>query len=108
MAVFKGEYSDSQTKQVLVPAVSGKIIRVRRIVFSAAGAGSCTLLSDPNGAEEQALNAALRVSTQFTVDLLLGRPYGLACQRDKALGWTSVVTGPSTNHSLMVWYDLVD
>jgi hypothetical protein len=108
MAMFKSEYGSSQTKQVLIAGVEGKVILVTRICISTASSGAFTPLSDPDGPAEEQLSATLRAMAATTVDIVLGREYGLAAGRGKALGWTSVVGGPNCGHGITMWYELVD
>jgi hypothetical protein len=108
MAMFKADYPIAVSQQTIVPGVPGKVILVTRICFSGATNLTVTLLSDPGGGSEQALTPALRGSASTTVDLVLGRERGLLAERGKALGLTTAIAGPTTNHGIMVWYELVD
>ena len=84
------------------------MILVTRICFSGASNVALTLLSDPGGGSEQALTPTLRGLASTLVDLTLEAERGLTAERGKALGFTSAITGPSTNHGIIVWYEFVD
>ncbi len=108
MAMCVGEYSTSQTKQVLIAGVEGKIILVTRICIGTAGTGSFTLYSDPDGPNESQLAGTFKGQALTTLDIELGREYAVAAGRGMPLGWTSVVGGPNYSHSITLWYELVD
>ena len=108
MAVFKANYSTSQTKLSVVDGVDGKIILVTRVCFTAVGSGSVRLWSDPSGANEQAMTPPLRTIASETMHLIMGRRYGLAAERGKALGLSAEGSGPNESNGVIIWYELVD
>ena len=108
MAMVKAEYGASQTNAVVVPATGGKIILVLRLLVSGDSNFNMRLQSDPGGADDADLTPTLYVSGDRVIDLKLGRAFGLAAGRGKALGLTSDVAFSPADHSVMVWYELVD
>jgi hypothetical protein len=108
MALFIANYSTSRTKETLIAGVAGKIILVTRIALGAGGDGMFKLLSDPNGAAEEDITPYWRVQASDTVNLVLGRRYGVAAGRGKALALTSTIGAPSQQHGIMIWYEMVD
>jgi hypothetical protein len=107
MALLISDFASSQTKQVLVPAVPDKIILVVRFGLVTAANGSFVLLSDPNGTAEQNLTPVLYCYAYGQLDLTLGKRYGIAAARGKAVGFTSVVSGSPQDHGVLLWYEVV-
>jgi len=108
MAFVKVSYTTSQTNTVIVEATADKIILVTRIVVGGETVGNWRLLSDPGGAGATELTPKLWVQGFSSVDLRLGRRFGLPVERGKSLGVTTSFAVPPSNHSLAIWYELVD
>jgi hypothetical protein len=107
MALLVASYSNSQTDQELIPAVSGRRILVTRCVLSAENLGYFVLLAAPGQPEQTALTPRLYLATSTTADLRFGTDGGVAAPAGQALGLTTVISGVSKQHGLMVWYELV-
>lgn len=107
MALLVASFSSSQTDQELIPAVPGRRILVTRCVLSAENLGYFLLLAAPGQPEQSALTPRLYLATSTTVDLRFGADGGLAAPAGQALGLTTVISGISRLHGLMVWYELV-
>lgn len=108
MAVFQAEYTEAQTKQVVVAGVPDKIIVVTKITFTSVASATFTLLSDPNGAAERTVLVKQHSFSSGFLDLALGRRYGLPADRGKDLAITTQITGPTYLHAVIIWYELVD
>lgn len=108
MAMFWAQYSGAQNKQVLVPGVPDKIILVTRVWMSANKPSTLKLYSDPLGPREQQLTPALWTNPPGVADLNLGRDCALATGRGAALGLTTTLGGTPEEHSIMVWYEVVN
>ncbi|MCH8806407.1 MAG: hypothetical protein IH986_10000 [Planctomycetes bacterium] len=107
MAIVQSAFTSSQTDTVLVAAQSDKIILVLRVLATSDVSGNFKLASDPGGASETDLTPDLfMVAGPF--DLKLGRGFGLATERGKALGITTFYNGDPANHTYVIWYELVD
>lgn len=107
MAIAQSAFTISQTDTVLVAAQPGKIILVLRVLATSSLSGNFRLASDPGGASETDLTPDLFM-VAGPLDLKLGRGFGLATERGKALGITTVYIGDPANHSYVIWYELVD
>ncbi len=107
MAVTFATYTEAQTDTELVAAQPGKLIRVLKLLVTSWGNVKITLLSDPAGAPTVALTPELHATSGKPVVLCLGRRYALATQLGKALGITTAFQVGATDHSVIVWYEVV-
>jgi hypothetical protein len=108
MAVAQAEYTSSQTDTVLVSGVADKIIVVLRVLFTAEAAVKFKLQSDPGGANETDMTPLVYCSAVVPFDCRLGRHFGLATERGKSLGFTSSFDAENEDHSIIIWYEVVD
>jgi hypothetical protein len=106
MMLAANTYSTAQTGAVLVPAAPGKLIRIVKVVITSWVGARITLVSDP-GPDPAALTPALHVGPGQSLDLTLGRCYGLHAQRGQALGFNSGFSSADGEYSVAVWYELV-
>ncbi len=108
MAMVYGAYATAQTNLVLIPAETGKIIRVVMMLASSWTNAKFTLISDPGGAAQADLTPPIHFGAARPMVARLGRSLALTAERGKALGFTLSYQGLPAEASLMVWYELVE
>jgi hypothetical protein len=102
-----GNYVTAQTNQQLVAPRENRIIRVTRVLLVAFGAVNYTLLSDPSGVSTD-LTPPLYISNGNPLDMQLGRSFALTTARGAGLGLTTRFPLNEIEHSIVVWYEMVD
>ncbi|MBU0638055.1 MAG: hypothetical protein KKB50_04260 [Planctomycetes bacterium] len=108
MMVVKAEYAGTQTDEELVPGVAEKLILVTRLCVSSESTGTLKLRADPGGAGAADVTPRVFIAANRTVDLRLGRRFGLSTGRGEGLGFSSSFTVVDKYYSVVVWYELVD
>ncbi len=107
MTLVFGSYGANQNNTVLVPAQTGKLIRVVKLVVTAWTGVKVVLLSAP-GPDPQALTPPLHVAAGMPLVLHFGRGLALVTGRGQALGVSTVFQSLPGEHSVAVWYEAVD
>lgn len=96
------------TDQVLVSAVSGKVIRVVQLLLAAYPAIKVQFTSDPGGAGETVLLPDLQCGSGRAFLLRLGRRLAISTARGKALGVTAGFYVTAGDYSIVAWYEVVE
>lgn len=107
MAIAIQNYNDFESGAVIVPAQAGLVIRVERLLVTSWVGMALTLLSDPGGAEEQAITAALRIMGGSVGVFDFAGKYAISTARGTALGLSSFYQSTSSAYGVMVWYEYV-
>lgn len=107
MALLVASFSSPQTERELIPAAAGRRILVTRCLLSVENAGYFLLLAAPGQPEQSALTPRLYLAASTTADLWFRADGGVAVPAGESLGLTTVISGISRQHGLMVWYELV-
>jgi len=107
MTLAFGSYGTNQSNTVLVPAYTGQLIRVVRVVVTAWTGVKVVLLSNP-GPDPVALTPPLHVASGMPLVLHMGRSLALSTGRGQALGISTAFQGLPGEHSIAIWYEAVD
>ena len=108
MALVLLNYATGQTSELIVPAQDEKIIRVERVIITTWSGLKFWLMSDPGGGKETELTAPLQVVLGSGGIYDFTGPFAVQTGRGEALGLSTVFQGAPSEHSLMIWYELVD
>lgn len=108
MAMTKADFGELQANTVLAAAIPNRVLLIERVVFSTDKAARMRLLSDPGGPGAENLTPWIYLAAGQTLDLRLGRAFGVATARGKSLGLTSDGSIPESAHSIVVWYEAVE
>ncbi|MCK4342024.1 MAG: hypothetical protein KAY37_09915 [Phycisphaerae bacterium] len=106
MAIAFDSYNTAQNNIVFIPAQTGKIIRVLKVLITAWTDVKITLLSDPGPVPEE-ITPPMHVTKSSPLVLHLGRSFSLATKRGRALGLTALFRSTTEQYSITVWYEVV-
>jgi hypothetical protein len=107
MAMAQVERSDTGATMALVSAAPGKLLVVKRLIFTAGVSGNIRLQSDAGGAGEADITPKLYLAGNRILDLGLGRVWGVATGRGASLGFTTAMA-ISGSYTVVVWYEVTD
>ena len=107
MAMVFGTHIIERTNYELVAAVTGKIIRILRLVVTGWSDTKITLISDPGGMNPANITPALHFCINHELDLRLGRGLAITAERGRSLGMTTAFRVSGAEYSVALWYELV-
>lgn len=108
MAVAVADLNSSVSDHVIIAGEADKIVRIHRVMITAANVGEIRLVSAPGTLEAADLTPRLFINTARSLDVNLGDAQALSSIRGAAIGVTSAFSGSEQRHSVLIWYELVD